>query len=214
MIKILLTALILLSACSFKTPQNEWQYKSANAFNSYTKNFLSDNDVLAKSDLGRAIKHAKQSANLTQLAKIYLGECALNISVGTSSICSKYSEISNLLNSPELESYYALLSLHVESSNIELLPKNYQNFALHVENKEYKKAELTLLHIEKPTSTLICAALIKERISNETKQKMIELASFNGYKKIALFWLNELLKTTNNKKQRKNIKKKISILMA
>ena len=213
MIKILLLSVLLLSACSFKTPQNEWQYKSANAFNSYTKNFLASNDALAKSDLSRAIKHAKKSAELTELAKIYLGECALNISVGKSSTCREYQNISELVQSRELEAYYALLALHVEKKQIEFLPQAYREFALHVERDEYKKAEFTLLHVEKPISTLLCASLIKEKLSNETKEKMIELASFNGYKKVALFWLDELLKTTTDIKRRENIKKKISILI-
>jgi DNA primase len=213
MIKILILSLIFFTACSFKTPQNEWQYKSANAFNSYTKNFLGSNDILAKSDLDRAIKHAKKSADLTELAKIYLGECALNISVGKSSTCREYQNISELVQNRELQAYYALISLHVKKQQIEFLPQVYREFALHVEREEYKKAELTLLHVEKPISTLLCASLIKERVSNETKENMIKLASFNGYKKVVLFWLDELLKTTFNKKKKENIKKKISILI-
>ena len=213
MIKISLLFILLLSACSFKTPQNEWQYKSANAFNSYTKNFLASNDVLAKSDLDRAIKHAKKSADLTELAKIYLGECALHISVGKSSTCREYQDISELVQSEELGAYYAFIALHVEKREIEFLPQAYREFALHVEKGEYEKAELTLLHVEKPISTLLCASLIRERVTNETKEKMIELASFNGYKKVALFWLHELLKTTSDAKRRENIKKKISILI-
>jgi hypothetical protein len=86
--KILLFIFLLqFNGCSFKTPQNKWQFKSVNAFSAYTKNFLSAKDTLAKDDLKRAVNHAKQSANLSQLARIYLGECALNISVGLKDNC-------------------------------------------------------------------------------------------------------------------------------
>ena len=93
-IEILSHSLLLFSACSFKSPPNQWQFKSTAAFDSYTKNFLSSNDALAKNDLSRAIKHAKQSADLKMLARVYLGECALNISVGIDDNCKDYLNIS------------------------------------------------------------------------------------------------------------------------
>ena len=120
--------LLFLTACSFKTPINEWQYNSTNAFSSYTKNFLSSNDILAQSDLSRAIEHAKKSANLTQLGKIYLGKCALDISVGINKECKKYLEISEVINNQKLDAYYAFISLEIKKSSIEYLPQRYQEF--------------------------------------------------------------------------------------
>ena len=169
MIKILTLSLslVLFSACSlpdFKTHPNAWQHKSANAFNSYTKNFLSNNNALAESDLKRATQHAKSSANLSSLARIYLGECALNISVGSLDNCAKYNDISNLVNSKKLDVYNKFINNNLQKNEINLLPKNYQTFALHVANKNYNDANKDILDMKKVTSQLLSAILIKDNL--------------------------------------------------
>ncbi|MDB2562474.1 hypothetical protein N9X61_02600 [Sulfurimonas sp.] len=209
---LLIFTLLFFSACSIKTAPNEWQYKSANAFSSYTQNFLKSNDVLAKNDLDRAVQHAKKSADLTQLARIYLGECALNISVGVNDSCEKYTNIQELLDNRELDAYYAFLTLSISRENIKYLPSQYQEFAQSFSTSNFKEATLKTLSIEKETSRLLCASLLKDKIENTSKRKFIETASYNGYKKTVLFWLGEILKTTKNQDEVKIIQKKISIL--
>ncbi len=205
---VILFFLIFLSGCSFKTPKNEWQYKSANAFNSYTKNFLSSNDMLARNDLSRAVKHAKKSANLTQLAKIYLGECALNIATGVENGCEKYANISNLLNNKELDSYYALMTDSIKKEQIIYLPKDYRKYALSIKKSDFKSANKNILAMKNQTSMMVSSALIKNKLSKKTRDEIIRIASFNGYKKVVLFWLQESLKSSNDEK----IEKKIDIL--
>jgi len=203
---------IIITGCSLKTPANEWQYKSSNAFSSYTRNFLMGNELLAKNDLSRAIKHAKKSADLTQLAKIYLGKCALNISVGIKDDCENYRDISSLVKDNSLDAYYNLINLSIKKEQVKNLPKNYHSFTKNILKKDYKSANKDILNISKATSSFVCASLIKENIEVATREKIITLASFNGYKKVVLFWLNESLKNNNNQEDIKNIKKKITIL--
>ena len=203
---------IIITGCSLKTPANEWQYKSSNAFSSYTKNFLMANDVLARNDLSRAIKHAKKSADLTQLAKIYLGECALNISVGIEDDCKKYINISSLVNNDSLNTYYNFINLSIKKEQVKDLPKNYQSYTYNLLKRDYKSANQDIMSISKTTSSFLCASLIKEDIELTTREKIISLASYNGYKRVILFWLNESLKNNQNQKNIKNIRKKISIL--
>lgn len=124
----ILLVTIVFSACSFKPPANQWEINSANAYNNYTKNFLMQNIELANSDLKSSIKYAKQSANFEQLARIYLGKCALNISVGINDKCEEYKEVKDLINSLELEVYYLMLQNSLKQSDIELLPKEYKEF--------------------------------------------------------------------------------------
>jgi hypothetical protein len=209
---ILLCSLILLSGCSFKTAPNQWQYKSANAFSSYTKNFLSDNQILADNDLSRAVQHAKKSADFTQLATIYLGECALNISLGIEDKCEKYKNIQELVNNEELNAYYAFITRSISHEDIKLLPQHYQVFALSFNKSDFKKANTELLRMEKETSRLLCASLLKNKIDKEVRTKIIQTASFYGYKKAVLFWLGELLKNTSDLGEVKNIERKIAIL--
>ena len=163
-------------------------------------------------DLKRAIKHAKKSADLTQLSKIYLSECALNISVGERNGCDSYEEISQMQASQTLNAYYAFINLRIEKEDIKLLPPHYQGFASHLASKEYAKAEKALLKIEKTTSLLLCSSLIKNTLETKTKEKILQKASYSGYKKAVLFWLDEILKSTQNPQEIQKIKKKISIL--
>lgn len=209
---LLAISIILLTSCSMKTPKNEWQYKSTNAFNSYTSNFLSGNDLMAKSDLQRAINHAKQSANLTQLAKIYLGECALNISVGNVDTCEEYLYISPLVKSKKLDAYYDFITLSIKDEDIKYLPMHHQNFAYQLNKKNFQKAYKDLIEMEQTTSVLLCGALIKSNLENISREELIKKASFHGYKKSAIFWLQEKKKNSDNPNEIKDIEKKILIL--
>lgn len=209
---IYLLTILLFSGCSFDTPPNEWQYSSVNAFDSYTKNFLRSNDNLAKNDLQRAVKHAKNSAELTHLGSIYLGECALNISVGIADKCKKYQDIEELIGSKTLDAYYDFLTLSIREEQISQLPKIYREFIWHVKSKEFSEANKDIAKMDKPTSQLLAASLLKDKIEKNTIEKVIEVASFNGYKKTLIFWLNKLKERTSSKKELNKINKKISIL--
>lgn len=210
-ITILSLSLLLFSACSFKSPPNQWQYKSTTAFDSYTKNFLSANGSLAKNDLSRAIKHAKQSADLKMLARIYLGECALNISVGIDDGCQDYLNIADVVNDNSLEAYYSFITLKPKYS-VKNLNSQYKDFASLVKNKDFSKANSEILKIQKPTSKLLAASLIKDKLTQQTRYEMINSASFYGYKKSVLFWLSEAKINTTDEDERKKLSKKISIL--
>ena len=203
---------LIFSGCSFKIPQNQWQFKSANAFSSYTKNFLSAKDNIAKNDLQRAIKHAKQSADLTQLSRIYLGKCALNISLGIEDSCQEYVAMSNLVDDKELKAYYALLTYNLTKEQIELLPDDYKDYAKFLLIKDFNGVKEEILTMNKVTSKLLATALIHKSIDNDFREKILHLVSFYGYKKVVLFYLNEIGKNTKDKRKRGKIEKKISIL--
>ena len=211
-ITISLLSLLILGGCSFKASPNQWQYKSSNAFSSYSKNFLSAKDILAKNDYKRAVAHAKVSANLTPLAKIYLGECALNISVGLKDSCLKYQDIRPTLKSKSLEAYYNLLSLTIEPHSLHSLPSQYQDFAKNLLNTNYDKANQDLRSIEKTTSKMLAGALLKEHIQEKSIRDIIKDASLHGYKKGVLYWLKRLEDVSHDRDEIAIIKKKIEVI--
>lgn len=212
--KLFLYSLILLlfSACSFETPPNEWQFKSIDAFDSYQKNFLSSNDLLAKNDLNRAIKHAKSSDDLTTLARIYLGECALNKSVGVSDKCDNYEKISSLIKDEALNSYFLFINLKGSSESLKSVPKQYQNISYYLKENDYKSANDMLKEIKEPTSMFLCGALLGEHIDAKSIDKIIDIASFYGYKKAVLYWLNIKKDRTIDQIEKEKIAQKISVL--
>jgi len=155
--------IFLLGGCSFKSPDNNWQYKSTSAFGSYQKNFLGAKEIMAKNDLKRAIAHAKVSADLTTLARVYLGECALNIAVGLDDECSKYKDIRDVVNDTKLDAYYAFLTNSLKEEDIKNLPEVYQNYSWHVRKGELDKANEDIQNIEVVSSQLIAFSLLKDK---------------------------------------------------
>ncbi len=208
----LVTALLLLSACSFKTPDNSWQFKSSSAFESYKKNFLYGYDKLANNDLERAINHAKMSSDFTTLARIYLGECALNISVGIKDRCHSYKSIANIVQDVRLEAYYAFITASFDEKDIEHLPKTYQKFALNILDSHTHSAIEHLSNMEKISSKLLSAAIIEEKLPTTTIQNIIKSASFHGYKRAVIHWLKILQEKTTDIDKKKVLNKKLSIL--
>ena len=212
LIFLILSSMFLFQGCSFKSPQNQWEYNSSSSFNSYTKYFLSDDDSLAKSDLERAIKYAKQSADLEQLARIYLGACALNISVEQDDKCKNYKDIEEFVLSEELKAYFSMLRKEVRKEEIKYLPKQYQVFEEYKFEKQYDLAFEAINSMEQISSQFIAASLIKNELKKSQVKLLIEKASFYGYKKIVLFWLNHYYGMEENLKEKEKIAKKIRIL--
>ena len=186
--QLILPITLFFSACSLKTPENLWQHKSANAFHAYVKDFMSGEDILAKHDLHRAVQQAKRSADFTSLAKVYLGKCALNISVGIADRCKEYESISHLVNTKELSNYYGIIT------------------------KTSKVNPDTILDTTKVTSILLNGALKKEQINDEQRAKLLQLASYYGYKKAVIFWLEESKKHTNDKIKKEFFQEKIEVI--
>lgn len=190
MMQYLLTLLLLffITSCSFQTPPNQWQHQSASAFSAYTQDFLSADDLLAKNDLARAIHHAKQSANLSTLARIYLGKCALNISVGVEDKCQEYKNISSLVDDAKLQEYYEFI----------------------IKRSDAKAKDV--LDMSRDSSKLLNGALHKEHLDDASREKLLSIASYHGYKKAVLFWLQESLHHSSDAKKRAQLQKRIDIL--
>ncbi|MDD2791470.1 MAG: hypothetical protein PHU40_12510 [Sulfurimonas sp.] len=208
----LLLVSLLFSACSFTAKPNKWEYDSAAAFESYSKNFLRGQDNLAKNDLERAVAHAKSGSDFKMLATIYLGECALHISVGNEDNCQKYLDLKEIVNDPALEAYYHFINATLTKEEIPLLPSIYQNYVWHIRYNEFTKAQQDIAYMTKVSSKLLASTLMKENLDTKTRERMIELGSYYGYKKVVLFWLEETKKQTKNKKELELLDKKISIL--
>lgn len=212
--KVVLIALIvaLMSACSFSKKPNSWEHKSRINLSTYTEAFLSAKELLAKSALKSAKEGAKQSADLSSLAKVYLGECALNIAVGVDDSCLEYKEIETLIDNRELDAYYKLLTKKIKKEQIDDLPQQYREFASLYINQDYTQAAEKLLAIKQTSSSLICASLMKEQLNATYREKLIERASYYGYKKAVLFWLAQKIKYTTDPLEVQKIEKTIAIL--
>jgi len=199
-------------ACSFKTPPNQWEYNSTSAYNSYEKYFLSNQNILAKSYIDTAISTAKQSANLNQLARVYISACALNKSVDEIKYCKEFENIKDLVSQKELQIYFKMLNQKLDETQIEYLPKQYQGFYKDFLSQKYEMAFKNLVNMKRITSKFIAASLIKEYLNKEQIEYLLKIASKYGYKKYVLYWLKISLEKEDNLREKELIRKKIGIL--
>jgi hypothetical protein len=194
-------------------PPNSWEYKSALAFESYKTNFLKSKENLAANDLKRAKSLAKSSSDLTQLAAILLGECALNIAVGKEDDCSKYQKIEDLIECPKIKNYYRFLQKDFSKIDPLKLDQKYRPFVEALREKNYQQVNIAIQNIQDPVSKLVAISLLdKKKLSKATIKDGIEKLSFFGYKKGVLYLLKLYLEKTKTKEERDIITKKIKIL--
>ncbi len=214
MIKVILLActLIFLSACSTSTPKNDWQIQSVNAYESHQKHFLQNDDSLSNIDLKRAIKYAKQSSDLTTLATIQLSECALHVSVLEEDSCKEYLSLEPLVKDAKLHSYFLFLQNNYDANDIKNLPSKYQTFATYKLQKNYVAAQKEILASKDIVSKMIMSSLMKDSLHGSTIKSIIDEASFYGYKKSVISWMEFYRTKTTDFKEKNIIEEKLKIL--
>lgn len=213
MMKSLLVVLVLLfSACSMEPVPNSWEYKSSSYFESYKKNFLYDKEILAEADLESAEAYAKRGADVTQLASIYLGKCALNIAVGADDECKEYLEIEDLVSCPRIKNYYKMLQKDFDTLDIKMLPSKYRDLIRAMQKQDAQELNSIVQKMDDPVSQLLAISLSADLISKETLEKAIESSSFHGYKKGTISLLHKLELQTEDYREKELIKKKLDVL--
>lgn len=204
--------LILFSACSMSTPKNAWQIQSVNAYESHQKYFLQNEDALARTDLKRAIKYAKQSSDLTTLATINLSECALHVSALEEDKCENYLSLEPLVKDVKLHSYYLFLQKNYDGNVIKNLPSKYQTFATLMLQNRFDDAQKELLSSDDILSKMIMASLMKNSLHVSSMSTIIDEASFYGYKKNVLSWMDFYTTKLTDQDEIKSVKEKLKIL--
>ena len=204
--------LLLFVGCSFKSEPNLWEYKSAQSFESYKQNFLKGNDLLAKHDLEQAIKHAKSSADLSQLASVYLGKCALNKAVGREDECKEFQDIQDLISCQKLQNYYRFLQKDLKHLDSSYLPSRYRDFADALKENNMQKTNKALQKMDDPVSMMLALSLLGKNATRQSIEAALQKASFYGYKKGVLHLLKELEKREDDPEKKSVLKKKIEIL--
>ena len=198
--------------CSVSTPPNQWQYKSTNSFNSFKKNFLEGNDLLAEVELKRAISKASSSADLKQLARVYLGACALHKAVGLEDDCKEYKKIQNLLEDKKLDNYYFFINKEFDKVDKRALEERYRPFVEALQEKKIQNAVDIALKEKDPLKKLMMISLLGDKASLTLIDDGIKLLSYYGYKKGVITLLKMKLKGLSDEQQKRNIQKKIEIL--
>lgn len=209
---VVLLIVTIFVGCSLKTKPNLWEYKSAQAFESFKNNFLKGRESLAKSDLKRAVEIAKSSDDLTQLASIYLGKCALELAVGQKDKCEDFHQIQKLVRSKKLDNYYYFLQNDTKRLDPKFLPKRYKGFANVLKKGDYKAANKAIESIEDPVSAMVSLSLLGDKALKKSIKNVLKKVSFYGYKKGVIYLLGRLVKKTIDPQEKEKLQKKIAVL--
>ncbi|WP_304545073.1 hypothetical protein [Sulfurimonas microaerophilic] len=208
----LIVSLLLFTSCSMEPAPNSWEYKSSSYFESYKKNFLCDKEILAQADLQSARSFAKRGGDVTQLASIELGKCALNIAVGINDKCAEYQEMEELVSCPRIKNYYKMLQKEWGDIDLEMIPAKYKEFVAVMQKGDLTQANKIVQKIDDPVSKLLAAALLGDEVSKETLSGSIETMSFYGYKKGIVFLLKKLRDKTEDPQAKRLLIKKLELL--
>ena len=205
-------ALILLGGCTVKSPDNAWRHYAAASAEQAERYFLEGKPLLAKSAFRRAETHASQSADLGALARIQLQQCALNRAVLLGDDCEEYAKLAPLMHDDTLSSYHALLNGSLKEENIADLPRRYRDFARALAGRNSEKIRKAVTETKPATSMMVAASLAQEHLDDATVESVIDRASYFGYKRAVIAWMEYLAQTTADARKRDLLRQKIEVL--
>lgn len=212
MIRLLVPALLLLSACSTLQHPDQWRYDAAAATRAYGNAFLKGDDLMAEADYQAALRAAQQSADLLPLARLQLSRCALNRAVLIEDPCHAYRELSDLVDAPELVAYDAMLAGTLRRGQLESLPEQYRLFARARLNGDASAALSALQSISPLSSKMVAASTATELVDEATVTSIIDEASYRGYRRAVIAWMRHLAETTRDPRQKASLEKKLEVL--
>ena len=204
----------MFATCSAPQPKNKWQFEAVNMTQAYQNHFLQGKTRRASLDLKHAKQLSKQSADFQTLIDVELTQCAMNLSVLKAQNCEHVTSLLQVQPNAKQEAYLALLSSTLESKDIDLLPKQYQNFARALEKKDTELINEALRDIKPLSSKLISSSVSLEYISNENIIMLIDELSYSGYKNPLISWLRVQASKETNETKKVRIQAKIKVLLS
>ena len=99
----------------------------------------------------------------------------------------------------------------MQEEDIKFLPTQYHDFAQALLTNNTIDIQKEILNISAPISKMIAASLVQESLTLQTIQNVQESASYHGYKKAVVLWLDlEIEKSSGVDKAR--LQNKLEIL--
>lgn len=204
--------LILISGCSLQQPKNTWQYKSVTAFEKYQQYYLENHLILASSERKKAIAYAKQSAHLNTLARVYLGDCAIQYAALNKTQCLDFQETEPHAHDPELTAYFNLLTGQLTMQQVAQLPKRYQDFAKALLNNDSAQVQIEVMAIPGLYSKLIAASLTQSQLDLDTLRLLINETAEQGLQLASLRWMSYLADITPDAEESQQLKHKMALM--
>jgi len=206
--------LLLMIACSSPQPKNQWQYEAVIMINAYQKHFLQGKTNRANLDLRHARQRSKQSADFKTLIDVELTVCAMQLSILAPIPCDNAKALIKIQPNAQQEAYLALLNSSLKKEDIDLLPKQYQDFTQALLSKDTLAINEALTKVEPLSSRLISSSLVPLQINKQNIAFLIKELSISGYKRPLIPWLKIQASQESNITKKNHIQAKIKILLS
>lgn len=139
-----------------------------------------------------------------------MGECALHHAMLIADPCQDYQQLPEPSSSNQ--AYVALLLGDLQKDQLAQLPKDYQAFARDWLAADYAKAEAQMQTMNKVSSQLVAASVLRGHLSLDGVRFVVDQASVKGYQKVVIQWLKYLQKHTSSPQEAQNIAENLKVL--
>lgn len=189
----ILYVVLALAGCA-QAPVPDWQQNTAAALDRYRMSLLAGDRNAAAGDFREALREAKRGGDISQLATVYLTQCALQQALLEFDSCPDYRALASLGTTAAHQAYFDWLQAAPALPDVPLLPAAYRELALHLEEKNPQAIHRIVSRIDTPVSRLIaCGTVVKTgRADPALLQLAIETAARQGWKSAHLVYRKQL----------------------
>ncbi|KIM11457.1 MAG: hypothetical protein KU37_04370 [Sulfuricurvum sp. PC08-66] len=181
-----------------------WKINGNSHFNKYQTFLLKGDNFKARYYLEYAIKEAKNSSNLVDLATMHLGSCAMQRALFSNEACTAYDALAPHVHNDVLSTYKDFL-FAVPLDAAKLPPKYHVVYkTIQAQNPEVLLDKIK--NLPTPFAQAIAANVAARNgvMSLELIDYMIERASIFGYKALMMEWMRQkisFLRRTGREKE-------------
>ncbi|MDD2919770.1 hypothetical protein [Rhodoferax sp.] len=223
----ILTAVLLLVACTSAPPTPEWQSQSLSAIKSYKAAYLSGNTRVAEVEFERAKTEVARTGRPDLMARLELLRCATQVASLVMNPCTGYQALAQDA-APAEHAYASFIAGRWAALQAEQLPMHYRTLVTQTQAQASQNAKAEpdtvapiqskLNQIEDPLARLVAAgALIRrEPLSTADIELAVETASAQGWRRPLLAWLGVQLKrdqTIGNAETAAGIQRRIDLVL-
>lgn len=214
--KLLLAVVLALVVTGCATKEKYiWKIDGQSYFETYQKYLFKGDYFKAKYYLKFAVKEAKNSSQLKDLATVYLSDCAMQRALFTNVECTQFDALESIVHSDTLTAYkHFIVSKKLNATK---LPPRYQIAYKAIQARSTSLLLTQLQELQSIYTKAIVAFVAKQHnnISLEIIDYMIDEASQYGYQALMIEWMKQKvirLKNLNQSKKAKQIETYLTIL--
>jgi len=207
----------LLFGCGSSKPIPDWTNASFDQLDNYKTCYLSGRERIAEAYFNKAVDEIKKGGDLEILARAYLTKYAVQVAVLEAFDDGEYLRIDAVAPVLQNRAFYIFLKGSFDKVDEKLLPQQYGGFLIAFQNGNAEDIANEISKMDNPLSKLIAIGLLvqKNKYDERNLKIAIDAASYNGWRKALLVYLEKLqsfYETKNEPEKAANVGQKIRLL--